>query len=267
MLPLVRDQSRQWSAGWTTYTDGFDNNPDIEVFCGGENEKAASAAACWRQGNLLHFGFEQSPADLNENGQRLLLNSIAYISQFTEDQPIAVTPSVFAGPTALPRSYLDRRLRDKGDATEANWILSEDLFKRVSAMKSDEVRKWYSENRQYLHPSSSPQGKLDLDEDARALSIPIDRPEFFEKCISALEGSNAASAKTLLSRYAPLARRESAADWKKWFAENKEYLFFSDQGDYRWYIDPLAKKRGVPSAQLRGVLRASITSTVASVQQ
>ena len=97
MLPLVRDQARQWKPGWCTYPDGFDNNPDIEVFCGGENEKMAAAGACWRQGNLLHFGFEQSPVEMNEAGQRLLLNCIAYISRFREDAPIAITPSVFAG--------------------------------------------------------------------------------------------------------------------------------------------------------------------------
>jgi len=74
------------------------------VFCGGE-KKAATAAAVWRQGNLLHFGFEQSPDELNAIGRRLLLNSIAYISRFTEDKPIAITPSVFAGPAALPRTY------------------------------------------------------------------------------------------------------------------------------------------------------------------
>jgi hypothetical protein len=107
LSPCSRSSGRlgkQWKAGWCTYPDGFEENPDIEVFCGGENEKMASAAACWRQGHLLHFGFEQSPAEMNEAGQRLLLNAIAYISRFTEDRPIAVTPSVFAGPVAVPRA-------------------------------------------------------------------------------------------------------------------------------------------------------------------
>ena len=47
MLPLVRDQKREWKPGWCTYVDEFENNPDIEVFCGGENEKRADGAACW----------------------------------------------------------------------------------------------------------------------------------------------------------------------------------------------------------------------------
>src|SRR5690349_22923408 len=108
MLPLVRDASKQWRNGWCTYSDGFDENPDIEIMCGGENEKTARAVAIWRQGNLLHFGFEQSPAEMNETGQKLLLNAIAYISHFSEDRPIAVTPSVFAGEVAAPRARSNR---------------------------------------------------------------------------------------------------------------------------------------------------------------
>jgi hypothetical protein len=259
MLPIVRDTTKQWRAGWCTYPDGFDENPDIEVFCGGENEKMASAAACWRQGNLLHFGFEQSPAEMNETGQRLLLNSITYISRFTEDRPIAVTPSVFGGSVALPRAYLDRRLRDNGDASEASWFLSERTLEQLKVRSRDEVRKWYAENRSYLHPGADL--KLEVDEDARSLNAPIDRVEFFDKTIAALarRSDDAQRAAKLLARYAPTdaCKQESARAWTAWFKSNRPYLFFSDQGDYRWYVDPLAKKRGVPSKDLRGPARAS----------
>jgi hypothetical protein len=258
VLPLVRDHQRKWQAGWCTYPDGFDENPDIEVFCGGENDKMAGAAAVWRQGNLLHFGFEQGPADMNEAGQRLLLNCIAYISRFTEDRPIAITPSVFAGPVALPRAYLDRRLRDKGDASEVNWILNEKLSEMLKAKSPAETREWYLENRGYLHPG--PDKKLTIDEDARELGVPIDQIEFFDKAIAALRSGSQGGkrARRLLAEYAPLDASNSTADqWEAWLRDNRDYLFFSDQGDYGWYIDPLAKKRGIPSRELRGPARAS----------
>ena len=162
MLPLVDDHSRQWAPGWTTYTDHFENNPDIEVFCGGENEKYATAAAVWRQGNLLHFGFEQSPAELNENGRRLLLNCIAYISRFTEDRPIAVTPSVFAGPAALPRTYIDRRIIGKNDPKELEWMLTPELFRKISGMTQDQMRSWHKKNLSYLHPSDTAEKRLEI---------------------------------------------------------------------------------------------------------
>jgi len=258
MLPIVRDTAKQWRAGWCTYPDGFDENPDVEVFCGGENEKMARAAACWRQGNLLHFGFEQSPAEMNETGQRLLLNCIAYISQFTEDRPIAVTPSVFAGPVAMPRAYADRRLGEKGEVSDVTWLLSERALEQLKSVGRDAARRWYSEHRAYLHPGA--ELKLEVDEDALALAAPIDRVEFFDRTIAALSrgGKDAERATTLLARYAPTeAKLSSASAWEKWLKENRPYLFFSDEGDYRWYVDPLAKKRRIPTAQLRGPKRAS----------
>ena len=261
MVPLVRDATRNWRSGWCTYPDGFENNPDIEVFCGGENEKTERAAALWRQGNLFHFGFEQSPAEMNENGQRLLLNAIAYISRFTEDRPIAVTPSVFAGPVSYPRTYLDRRLGENGDVGDASWMLDAALVEKLKPRSPENVQSWYAAHRAYLHPS--PAHLLIVDEEALALRAPIDTLELFTQSIAALDAADevAARARLLLDRYRPetckLNGQSSQAEWSAWLDENRPYLFFSDQGDYRWYVDPLARKRGVPSAQLRGPARAS----------
>jgi hypothetical protein len=259
MVPLVRDVSRQWPPGWCTYSDGFDQNPEIEIFCGGENDKAANAAACWRQGNLLHFGFEQGPDELNEAGRQLLLNSIAYISRFTEDRPIAVTPSVFSGPVSYPRTYLDRRLGESGDTKDAEWLIHAETLAQLQKKTAAEVKRWYADTRPYLHPG--PDNRLEVDQEARRLQMPIDRLEFFEKAVAALKagGDSAATARRLLGRYGPTSEssRDSAESWEAWYNEHREYLFFSDQGDYRWYVDPLAKKRGVPSRELRGPVRAS----------
>src|SRR5437867_823335 len=231
MLPLVRDPGRQWPPGWCTYPDGFDENPDIEVICGGENEKMARATACWRQGNLLHFGFEQSPMEMNETGQRLLLNCIAYISRFTEDRPIAVTQSVFAGPVAFPRAYLDRRLGQYGDPGDGAWLLNNHLIDELKGRNREDVRKWYAEYRPYLHPGADL--KLEVDAEACTLGAPIDRVEFFDKAIAALRkgGSQAKIATRLLARYAPahIAKIDSPVAWEQWYNENGPYLFFSDQ--------------------------------------
>lgn len=73
-----------------------------------------------------------------------------------------------------------------------------------------------------------------------------------------LNGHKADTARELLRRYAPLGPEETTAEaWQSWWKENKPYLFFSESGWYRWYIDPLAKKRGIPTKDLRGSLRAS----------
>src|SRR5262245_37513934 len=175
------------------------------------------AAACWRQGNLLHFGFEQSPAEMNEGGQRLLLNCVAYISRFTEDRPIAVTPSVFAGAVALPRAYLDRRLREKGDATEIDWIVGKNILDDLKGKTPEEIRTWYAENRGFLHPGWD--AKLEVDKQARALGAAVDTLEFFDRGIEAMRkgGDEARRAFRLLSDYAPdqTPQKADVSSWEK----------------------------------------------------
>jgi len=51
-----------------------------------------------------------------------------------------------------------------------------------------------------------------------------------------------------------------AAAWTKWWQENGSYVFYSELGCYHWYIDPLAKKRGIPTKDLRGPARADKAS-------
>ena len=56
------------------------------------------------------------------------------------------------------------------------------------------------------------------------------------------------------------AAEAPAEKWRSWWKENKPYLFFSDTGGFRWYVDPLAKARGVSTAQLRGPARAKLAA-------
>jgi hypothetical protein len=187
VLPLVADiHQKRGMPGWCTHALDFARLPDVEFFCGGVNSQTPTSAGLWRQGNLLHFGFEQSPPEMNESGKQLLLNSIAYISRFTEDRPIAVTPSVFAGPVARSRATLGRWLR-----------------------------------------------------------VPSYSTDFGKDVVASLK------------RYVPMGPKSDSADeWDRWRKESEAFVFASDAGDYRWYIDPLAKRRGVPVAEMRGPRRA-----------
>jgi hypothetical protein len=107
VVPLVNDMKSERTPGWCTYSDAFDS-PEMEFLSGGINHKTATAAAIWRQGNLLHFGFDLSPDEMNEQGRRLLLHSIVYIAGFTEDRPITHAPE-----RALLRVGADRVVAKK----------------------------------------------------------------------------------------------------------------------------------------------------------
>jgi hypothetical protein len=259
VIPLVRDVGRRYEPGWCTYNSTLLDFPEAEVCCGGINSKTPKAAAVWRQGNLLHFGFEPSAADLNETGQALLVNAVVYISRFRDDRPIALTPSPFAGVSWYPRSGIDGRLGHK-DAGASYWehYFAKDAVAGVNTKDPDACRAWYKKVRGFLHAAKD--GKLTIDPEAQAFGVSPNTPEFFEKaCAAQREGGEAAArARRLLGRYAPEGPGPdaSAEAWREWSQKNRAYLFFSDMGGYRWYVDPLAQKRGVPTAELRGPARA-----------
>ena len=72
---------------------------------------------------------------MNEQGRLLLLNSIAYISRFTEDRPIAVTASVFAGPVARSRGTVSKWLHNPQYQME--WVkemMTPELWTKLSSL-------------------------------------------------------------------------------------------------------------------------------------
>lgn len=94
--------------------------------------------------------------------------------------------------------------------------------------------------------------------------MPFDDPTFLDKTITDLKagGPNAERARRLLARYVPCGPVKGTAEaWVAWWKESKPYAFASDSGDFCWYIDPLAKGRGMASAVLRGPARADIAAT------
>ncbi|HEV3122648.1 MAG TPA: hypothetical protein VGY53_12125 [Isosphaeraceae bacterium] len=261
LLPLFEGDSAGRTPGWCSYTDRMSDSPEVEVFCGGINSKTPTAGAIWRQGNLLHFGFDLSPTEMNEAGRSILVDAIAYIARFTEDRPIMRTPSPFAGQEFLSRPRIERYMKNRDalywELIQSHFVRS--TLERAGAKSLDKFREWYPGVREYLHPDDD--GRLTVDEVAKEAGVDVSRLEFFDKAIAALAepADTAQRARDLLARYAPdgPGRDASAATWAAWKESNRDYLFFGEAGGYRWYIDPLAKIRGVSTAKLRGPARAS----------
>ena len=110
-----------------------------------------------------------------------------------------------------------------------------------------------------MHPNSDQ--VLTIDDDLVALGVKFDQPEFFDKVLADLssqDSTRVGRARRLLERYVPIGPGGGDSNaWASWWKENQRFAFASDAGDYRWYIDPLAKKRGVPASVMRGPKRAS----------
>ncbi len=261
VLSLVKDPAAKYQSGWITYRNTIVDSPEVEIICGGLSERSMDGAALWRQGNLLHFAFDIAPAEMNETGQALLLNSIAYIARFTEDCPIARTPSGFGEKDDAPRSrgwvegfYAARRPSDR----DLDYYLTGSTKEQVAKMDRVSFPKWYSENSQYLTCAGN--GRLMVEPVAKELGIRFDIPDFFPQTIERLKNpATESKARGLLKRYAPEGPSEgSAEEWSRWYQANKPYLFYSERGGYRWYADPLAQRRGIPSEKLQGPARADV---------
>ena len=265
VIPLV-DGIRQYHSvindnarGWSTHYYEFADMPEVEVFSGGINEQTPRSAAFWRQGNLLHFGFEQSPAQLNSVGCAMLVNGIVYISHFTEDRPIDITPSVF-GPEKIAISRNRAKNYFSRFPTDVTNIFSAATLAAFNWHDASVAQTWFESAQPWLHPNS--ENSLEIDSEAKSLGVSFDSPEFLPKTIAALRDEKTkATAAILLARYVfqPLGTNASADEWEKWWHENSPYVFYSELGNYSWYIDPLAKKRGIPTKDLRGPARANVT--------
>ncbi len=263
VFPLVSDSKRRQRAGWCTYVNEHATAPELEFCCGGINGKSPQAGAIWRQGNLMHFGFEQSPAEMNEIGRTLLVNAITYIWRFTEDRPIIQTPSPFAPKRhrIFDRDAIGRLVRNNSRELKEylRFYASPDLYQELQGKSREELGDWFKENRPWIRAGEN--GTLELDEQARSFGEGPAEPAFFDKAIQALdEPENRRDlARKLLERYTPDGPSASGSRdaWTAWHSQNRSYLFFSDSGGYRWYIDPLAKSRKTPTDKLRGSDRAS----------
>jgi len=258
VLPLVDDLRRSYPDGWCTYTYEHVQAPELEILCGGVNSKTPMASAIWRQGNLLHFGFEQSPAELNTLGQALLINSICYIARFAEDRPIVRLSKSFR---PLDRGAIDRLINrsDRELDLYLDWYLAGKTRQAVRDLSREDLADWFRVQRGFLHADE--RGKFVIDEEAQEFGVAPDSESLIPAAIAAWSESDEPDGlpRRLLLRYVADGPEPSGAvdDWKHWWQENRAYLFFTDTGGFVWHIDPLAKKRGLPTQSLRGSARAS----------
>lgn len=263
VLPLVAGlPDDKQDAGWCVYQNLLGKMPDVEWISGGVNHKTVEAGALWRQGNLLHFGFQQSPGELNANGRNLLANAIAYIADFHQDRPIArIRVGVLDEPFLAPRKTLVRWLRGRDDQGRFHEftlkMLAADERQRVEplATDADGFERWATERAPYLHITGEPQ-VLGVDQTLLQAGITYDSAEFLSLVQTGLCSAQPQIAARLLATYLPdcptnLPPAEQAA----WIERHRGVLFATDLGNYRWYVDSLAFARGVTSADCRGPAR------------
>jgi len=236
--PPSKKKGISW--GYAIYDDGgLADSPESELICGGVTGKGPAYYSILRHGRYLLWGFSCTPEDFTDQGKNLFINSINYIAKFKDDYHIV---------EKLTDSR--KRVMNTIELTRINeafmWMLKRDLEEEVlneTEQDLDKLEEWYDENEPYLHKSDK---KLVIDETAKKEKTPNNMIESIAIWIEMLDTKKDKAAKRLLAEY--VSKKEmTLKEWKSWYEENKNYLFFSDSGDFKFFIDERAKKAKTPT--------------------
>jgi hypothetical protein len=249
---------------------GFEDSPDAEMFARGIGMKGPDCVALSRQANYFHWGFSVPPSQMTESARRLFVNAICYVRKFDGARPLirqvsmprewalknAQLPGLLSdkyreitarhfrleivtSPGLLPERYegdIDRFIQD-----QLKWVEPE--MKRVLPSElrdqfGNDVSKWrayYQDNLEYLRPGEDPSVFV-VDVDAASLRISNRDVRILDHCIGLLERrQDEQLAHRLLDRYTEKTF-DTPAEWRAWFVQHKNRLFFCDSAGYRFRV-------------------------------
>lgn len=99
--------------------------------------------------------------------------------------------------------------------------------------------KYYRQNYEYFYPSGV--YTLQLDHDAQKLGISNRKIALLDRCIDLLEsGKDVVMAQRLLERYTT-QNFTKATDWRKWLDQNRNNLFYTESGGFKFMVNTYGK--------------------------
>jgi hypothetical protein len=213
---------------------GFLDSPDTEVIAAGFNTgKEYGGVGIGRHGSFLQWGYGASPSQMTEAGRRLFINCIHYIRHFDGQFPLVRRLSS----QRLNAMRLARIINRISSSDQKQFFLrtfGEELYDKYGSDPNGLIR-YYRENLVWVYRD----GVFRVDEELKSLGIESNRQlNSLERLIGLLEDeSHAKTALELLRRYT-IQSFGSAGQWQKWFAENKDRMFFTDVGGYKFMVAP-----------------------------
>lgn len=241
---------------------GFADSPDAEVISSGLNSKGPESVALARHGNFFLWGFAASPADMTPEARKCFVNAVCYIRKFDGQAPIVrKAGAAYTRQGAVLQANYLRHLLDEDafkrelpasirDVPEQYAKYRAASLKRAEEGYPDEIRAafghdpekyiaWVKDNLEYLRFDGDGYGaKTIVDRDAKSLGLSNRKLEMLERCVSMLKrGENADLALRLLRRYTTESFTE-AREWESWLETNRDRLFFTEVGGFKWMVAP-----------------------------
>ena len=220
--------------GWGSVVSrkyGFADSPDAEIIAAGFNRgKEHGAAAIGRHGNVLQWGFRGSPSEMSEAGWRLFVNCIVYAAKFDGKNPLVHRESSHRD-NALRLGALITQIKDKSFFERT---FSKDLTNKYKD-DPDGLVKYYNDNYELIYKDRV----FMIDSELKSLGIASNRKtETLETLIEYLSDKDKeATADKLLGRYTE-EKFQTQEQWKKWLDANRDRIYFSDVGGYKFRVVP-----------------------------
>ncbi len=210
---------------------GYNDSPDAEALVAGFNDgKEYGAVGVGRHGNILQWGYAGLPSQMTPAGRNFFLNCICYISKFDGKSPlIRRTSSDRFNPVRL--------------AMAMSFIEDKKFFSRTfspALMKEYEdnwqgLMKYYQDDYEFIYYDKF----YLIDMELKSLGIQSNRKlSTLEQLISMLEDPQRKdTARLLLGRYTQQSFG-SPEQWQNWYQTNKDRMYFSDVGGYKFFVVP-----------------------------
>jgi hypothetical protein len=209
---------------------GFADSPDAEVISSGQNSKGPDSVALGRHGNFFLWGFSAQPSDMTPEMRLCFVNAVHYIKKFDGQKPLVRKTASGREWALVYAGYL----KQISDENFINGLFPEDLRKKFGK-DSEKYLAYYKENLEYLHRSNN---HYVVDGDVRGLGLSNRKVELLDRCVALLEkGEQPELALRVLKRYTAETFTEARA-WRAWLDKNRDRLFFTDVGGYKFLVGP-----------------------------
>jgi hypothetical protein len=210
---------------------GFTDSPDAEVLAKGFNTgKEYGAVGVGRHGNYLQWGYSLPPSKMTEAGRKFFLNCVCYIHKFDSKAPLIRRTSSHRW-NALRLAAVIEQIKNKNFFSGT---FSSDLMKKYEG-DADGLVQYYKNDFELIYRDKV----FRIDSELKSLGMDSNRSlDTLERLIGLLKDeTHADTARRLLARYTNRSF-QSADGWKRWFVNNRDRIFFSDVGGYKFFVIP-----------------------------
>jgi hypothetical protein len=212
---------------------GFTDSPDTEILVLGFNRgKEYGAVGVGRHGNFLQWGYSAPPSKMTDAGKKFFLNCICYIPRFDGKAPLIRRSSSHRLNALRLAAIINRISGDKKEFFTRTF--PPELWEKYGS-DPDGLVQYYRENLEFVYRDKI----FRIDSELKSLGIDSNRGlDTLERLIGLLEDdTHADTAQRLLARYTNQSFQNTDG-WKRWFENNRDRIFFSDVGGYKFFVIP-----------------------------